>query len=180
MTKLTLGWARCVLPNSTIAIKNALITVATSAIRPRLRLAKWEVLNITDDDDAPTVSLTVNNDNIAEAGGAAVFTATLSAVSSLPVTVDLGFTGTATLTDDYTRSGTQITIPAGQSTGTITVTAVQDDISEGNETVIVGISGATNATATDPQSATTTITDDEGAVSVTLSPPSVNSSTPMR
>ena len=43
----------------------------------------------------------------------ATFTATLSNASTQAVTVNLGFTGTATLTDDYTRSGTQIVIAAG-------------------------------------------------------------------
>ena len=42
---------------------------------------------------------------MAEDAGVATFTATLSSVSSLPVTVDLGFTGTATHPDDYTRAG---------------------------------------------------------------------------
>src|SRR6185369_2773521 len=98
-----------------------------------------QTTTITDDDGPPTVTLAVNNANIAEAGGVATFTATLSAVSGLPVTVDLAFTGTATLTNDYTRSGTQIVIPAGSLTGTVTVTAVSDSLDENNETVIVDI-----------------------------------------
>ena len=53
-------------------------------------------------------------------------TATLSAASGLPVTVTLAFSGTATLTDDYTRSGTSITIAAGDLSGSVTLTAVQD------------------------------------------------------
>ena len=45
------------------------------------------------------------------------------------MTVDLGFTGTATNVSDYTRSGTQIVITAGNTTGTVTLTAVQDTLS---------------------------------------------------
>jgi hypothetical protein len=124
--------------------------------------------SITDDDNPPTVTLSVDNVTIAEAAGVATFTATLSAASGLPVTVDLAFSGTATLTDDYTRSGVQITIPAGSTTGTVTVTAVQDALSEGDETVIVDITGVTNGTENGVQQATTTIVDDEGLPTVTL------------
>ena len=73
---------------------------------------------ITDDDAQPSVTLSVDNANIAESAGVATFTATLSAASGLAVTVDLGFTGTALLTNDYLRSGAQIVIPAGSTTGT--------------------------------------------------------------
>ncbi len=111
---------------------------------------------ITDDDGAPSVSLAVNNANIAEAAGTATFTATLSAVSGQAVTIDLGYAGTATLTSDYTRSGTQIVIPAGSTTGTVTVTAVQDTLDEANETIIVSISNVTNGTVGTTSSATTT------------------------
>ena len=124
---------------------------------------------ITDDDDPPSVTLSVNNANIAEAAGVATFTATLSAASGQDVTVDLGFTGTATLTGDYTRSGTQIVIAAGSTSGTATVTAVQDAIVETNETVVVDITGVTNGTENGTQQQTTTITDDDDdAPTVTL------------
>ncbi len=116
---------------------------------------------IGDDDPAPSVNLSVNNVSVAEAGGTATFTATLSTVSSQTVTIDLGFAGTATLASDYSRSGTQIVILAGSTTGSITVTAVQDTLTEANETTIVSISDVTNGTAGTPSSATTTITDDD-------------------
>ncbi len=123
---------------------------------------------ITDDDLPPTVSLAVNNANFAEALGTAVFTATLSAASGLPVTVSLGYAGTATATADYTTTGTSIVIPAGQTTGRVTITAAVDTLDELNETVIVDIIGVTNGTANGIQKATATITDDDAAPIVTL------------
>jgi hypothetical protein len=77
------------------------------------------------------------------------------------VTVDLAFSGTATLTDDYTRSGTQIVIPATSPSGSVTVTAVQDALVDPDETVIVDISGVTNGTESGTQQETITITDDD-------------------
>ena len=110
----------------------------------------------------------MDNATIAEAGGVATFTATLSAQSGLPVTVDLAFSGTATLTEDYTRSGTQVVIAAGQTSGTVTVTAAQDTLDENSETVVVDIDSVTNGTEQGTQQQTTTITDDDAAPSITL------------
>ena len=123
--------------------------------------AKTASLDITDNDGPPTVTLAVDQATIAENAGVAKFTATLSNASTQAVTVDLGFTGTATLTNDYTRTGTQIVIAAGSLSGFVTVTAVPDTVFEGGETVVVDITGVTNGTESGTQTATTTIADDD-------------------
>ncbi|MEZ6089955.1 MAG: S8 family serine peptidase, partial [Pirellulaceae bacterium] len=87
----------------------------------------------------------------------ATFTVTLSEPSGLPVTVDLGFTGTATLTDDFARSGIQLVIPAGGTTGSVTVTAAEDTTVDPNETIVVDILNVANGTEDAVQQATTTI-----------------------
>jgi hypothetical protein len=47
--------------------------------------------------------------------------------------------GTATNGTDYTLSGTpnQVTIPAGQSSATVTLTSILDQVTEGTETAIM-------------------------------------------
>ena len=109
----------------------------------------------------PDVVLSIDNTTIAEAAGVAIVTATLSAPTVLPVTVELGLTGAATLTDDYTASSTQIVISAGATTGAVTITAVQDVVDEPDETITVDILSATNATELGTQQQTTTIIDDD-------------------
>ncbi len=147
-----------------------IIVDITGAANANEATTQQATVAITDDDSAPSVTLTVNNANILENAGIATFTATLSEISGLPVTVGLEFTGTATLTSDYTRSAVQsIVIPAGQKTGTFTITAVSDSIDEPNETVIVDIASVTNGVEVSPQQARTTITDDDPTVSVSLS-----------
>ena len=113
------------------------------------------------DDDLPTVTLAVDNAAIAEAGGTAIFTATLSAAAGTDVTVDLGFTGTATNPDDYTASATQITIAAGATSGSVIVTTVDDTADEEDETIVVDITEVVGATEDGDQQATTVITDDD-------------------
>ncbi|MCX6876274.1 MAG: hypothetical protein NTW21_21075 [Verrucomicrobia bacterium] len=110
----------------------------------------------------PTVALSQSGSMIAEAAGTATVTATLSAATDKEVTVNLLFSGTATLTTDYTRDGTSIVIPAGATTCTVpvTLTAVQDTVYDPNETIVATIDYAVNADKSGtPQ--TFTITDDD-------------------
>jgi hypothetical protein len=118
---------------------------------------------ILDDDEAvpvPDVTLTVDNAAIPEEAGVAMFTATLSEVTTVAVTIDLSILGTADATD-FSASGTQIVVPPGDTTGSITVTAVQDTDDEPDETVIVDITNVVGGTEAGTQQQTTTITDDD-------------------
>ena len=69
--------------------------------------------------------------------GTMTITAQLSAVSGLDVSVPFSLSGTATENTDYTITSSPITIAAGSTMETITITIVADDFYEGNETVIV-------------------------------------------
>src|SRR5207248_8612058 len=89
-------------------------------------------------------------------------TSTLSAISGQTVTVNLAFSGTATITNDYLPSAASIVIPPGSAAGTITLTAVQDSLDEDDETIVVDISSVTNGTESGTQQVTAIITDDDG------------------
>ncbi len=129
-----------------------------------------KTITILDNDDPPSVTLSVNNATIAEAAGASTVTATLSNPSSQQVTVTLAATGTAAGGGaDYTLASNTITIAAGQTTGTTTVTAVQDNIDELDETIILDIDQVTNGTENGTQQKTITITDDDDIPTVQLS-----------
>ncbi|NQV24203.1 MAG: FG-GAP repeat protein [Rhodopirellula sp.] len=115
----------------------------------------------------PTVTLSIDEASIAEGGGTttgqATITATLSQATDVPVTVSLGFTGSATNVDDYSVSGSTIVINAGGSSGSITLTAVSDGLLEGNENAFVDIIGVTNGEESATQQVSTTIVDDDVA-----------------
>ena len=110
-----------------------------------------------------TVTLSVANTTVAESVGAVTVTATLNnAAASCEVTVDLSFSGTATGGGtDYRMTSNSITISAGSTTGTTTLTVIDDNIDENDETVIIDISSVTNATESGTQQATITITDND-------------------
>ena len=135
-------------------------------------------VTVTDNETASTgVRLTVSATKVGEEDGATVLTvtgtldgATLATATDIAVSVSAG---TATETTDYTADTATLTIAAGQSSGTasITLTPVNDALDEGDETVAIDATTASGLTLT-PAAVTVTITDDDTA-GVTVSPTAV-------
>jgi len=74
---------------------------------------------ITDDDDAPTISVNDATEN----AGEVIFTVSLSAASGKTITVDYATAdGTSTAGVDYTAKTGTLTFAAGETTKTVTVT----------------------------------------------------------
>ena len=118
---------------------------------------------ITDNDSAPVVDFNTSSSNGAESVSSAGLTVDLSAASGLNVTVDYVVTGTATGSGtDYTLANGTLTINAGETSGTVTISNIVDDsIAEGNETVIVTLSNPSNATLGSDDTHTYTINDND-------------------
>jgi hypothetical protein len=81
--------------------------------------------------------------------------------------------GTAAAGSDYQAKSGTLTIPAGQSTGTITVLVNGDTTPEPNETFYVNLSGATGATIADGQGVGTILNDDVALPAISISDASV-------
>jgi len=138
------------------------VTVAIDTVTNGTETGTQQVVaTITDDDVAPTVTLSAAPATIAETGGSATLTATLSAASGQAVTVSLAFSGTAASPGDYTASASAITIAAGATSGSITLSSVADGSNESNETIVVDVTSVTNGTESGTQTQTVTITDDD-------------------
>lgn len=90
----------------------------------------------------------------------------LSAAVSRPVTVNYATAnGTATAGSDYQAVSGTLTIPAGQTSGIITVPVNGDNVSEPDETFLVNLSNPTNGTIADGQGVGT-IVDDEPHIGI--------------
>ncbi len=144
---------------------NIITSAASSVDLDYDGMAVDDVAVINEDDDSePTVNLSINNATINEStAGTATVTATLSNPSTQPATVNITYGGTATATDDYTTNAAVINIAAGATTGTVVITAVNDDIYESgaNETVTATLGTLTNCSAGTTTSVGTAIVDDE-------------------
>lgn len=128
-------------------------------------ITKAQGEGIITDDDSP-LSLSISDVTLAEGNDGttnAVFTVTLSAISTQPVTVNYATADdTATAGLDYTAKSGSITIPAGQQTATISIPVKGDLASEPDETFQVNLSGAVGAGIADGEG-TGTITNDDAA-----------------
>ena len=141
---------------------------------PILATAKSVTTTITDDDDAPTgITLSANPNSLGEddAATSVTVTATLNGgstrTSATVVTIG-ALAGTATKDTDYTvTSLATITIPANSTSGTgaLTVTPTDDQIVEGDETIVIPGTTTVGLSVSD---ATITLTDDDKS---TTTPP---------
>lgn len=113
----------------------------------------------------PVVTLTTSANTFGENGGSLTATATLAEVTDKDVTVNFSFGGTATNAFEYTRSAESVTIPAGETTNSITLTGINNATYAENKTVILGIDYAVNASSNTPQATTLTILNDDDAPS---------------
>ena len=126
---------------------------------------------ITDDDGQPTVDFNTTTSTGAEDISSAALTVDLSAASSNNITVNYAVTGTATGSGtDYTLANGTLTINAGATSGTITIAGIVDDSSaEGSETVVLTLSGPSNAVLGNDSVHTYTISDNDGTPTVAFS-----------
>lgn len=105
-------------------------------------------------------SLSASGQSFFEDGGKVTLTATLSIPSSSDAVIELDFAGTAELNTDFSAA-IRIEIPAGQTTGSTDIAAIQDTLEEGNESIIVSISSVLGAGEDGEQELTLTIEDDD-------------------
>ena len=124
-------------------------------------------LLITGDEGTPGVTLTLSETQIDESGAdnSTTLTVTLSHASSADTTV----TVMADPAEAVTLSPNPLTIAAGNTEGTVTLTAVNNDI-DGPETkrVIISAEADNDQGVTDPANKPLTIADDDNPPVVTL------------
>jgi outer membrane biosynthesis protein TonB len=112
-------------------------------------------------DNDPQVSLSVDDVTRSEGNGPATFSVSLSKASGKVVTVAYATAdGSALAGDDYAaRSGTLVFL-AGDTSKSVSVPLVDDEIAEGEETFAVTLSSAVNASLADAQGVGTIVDDD--------------------
>ena len=119
-------------------------------------------VTVNDDDATPQVTLVLMPDSIGENGGTSIVTATLERASSAVTTV----TVSAAASTDYGLTNNRIlTIAAGAtaSSGTVRLTAVDNNVDAPDKTVTVSATAENSHGATAPANVTLTITDDDSA-----------------
>jgi hypothetical protein len=120
-------------------------------------------ITITEDESAPTVSLTASGSSIYNSGSNLTITATSTQISDANITVIIGTSGTAAEGIDYGNIS-DITIAAGAITGTAIFNPISDSINEGIESATVSIISTSGADSSTSGTTSVTITINEYAL----------------
>ena len=111
---------------------------------------------------------------ISENGGVSTVTATLARTTTVATTITVSAAAVApAMPSDFTLTGTTLTIVAGQtaSTGTVTITAVNN--SDGAPDKSVTVSGTATGEFANPSDVTLTIADDDDLPTLSIDSPSM-------
>ena len=150
-------------------------TVTLSAATGGASIGDASATGTINDNNDPRPTLSIADASATE-GAPVKFTANLSAASGLAVSATwTASDGTATGggSNDYSPTSGTLEIPAGRTSGTVTVNTRDDDADEAQETFTVALSGVQNATPGDV-TATGTIDDNDGSPELAIFAPTAN------
>ena len=163
-----------------ISENNETFTLTLSSVSPNAEIGTGTATGtINDDDGTPLVSV---DDAKADEGEEVKFKVTLSKASTSDVTVEYEVViaaGNSASPGDVALGKGTLTIPAGQTSGTVSVATTQDAVREGTETFTLRLLSVSSNAAIDAKdgTATGTIPDEsapsEGKIRLTLTPSEV-------
>ena len=109
-------------------------------IRIVFLLALLIIFSSCDTDDiSPAVSLTASSSEISEDQGLTTITATLNSETNQEIIIPLTFSGTAIFGEDYISSESSLIISSGESSGSLSISSIQDNDIEEIESIIITI-----------------------------------------
>ena len=109
-------------------------------IRLLFLLAFLFTLQSCDTDDIlPALTLTSSSTEISEDQGLTTITASLNSELEQEIAIPISFSGTATLNEDYVTTENSLIIPSGNSSGSLSISSIQDENIEDIETIIITV-----------------------------------------
>ncbi len=129
-------------------------------------------LEIADDEPRHILTVVATDPDASEIGpDDGAFTVFRTGDTTLPLIVPCSYNGTATPVSDYQSLPGSVTIPAGAASAPVPVVVKEDDLAEGDETVVLNLTlplaGAAYTVGT-PASDAVTIADSECILSITV------------
>lgn len=158
-----------VIPINDDTVEHAETVRLTLLTAPTARIVSPNVATVTiTDNDAeglPDVAVSATNNPYAiEAGGQGEFAFTRSGSTTGALTIYFSVTGVAENGEDFITIPAAVAFNPGQSTVTLSVNAVDDDLIEGEETVILALTVTNTYRVAYPSAATVTIQDNDQRV----------------
>ena len=158
------------LDNDVDSVPKELLVSATLDGLPGVEPPLSQVLTIVDDDPAATVALDLSDSEIAENDGSTLVTARLDRATSATTVVTVSVVADPAFAGDLTQSGSTLTIAAAAtaSTGTVRISAVDNDSDEADKRIIVHGAAVSGLEVTGPAAVPLTIVDDDPTPAATL------------
>ena len=158
-----------ILPNTnrTMKLPGTVVLTLISATNSSLTSARVAAVTIAPNyvNNLPIVTVTATNHPYAvEGGGSGQFVFTRTGPVTNALLIPFTVAGTARNGTDYGAITNGVTIPAGQSNASVTITAVDDQIAEGERTVILSLTEGNTFQTVFPAAATVTIQDNDQRV----------------
>ena len=91
------------------------------------------------DDILPALTLTSSSNELSEDQGMITITASLNSEVEQETILPVSFSGTATFDEDYLSSESSLIIPSGDSSGSLTISSMQDEDIEDIEMIIITV-----------------------------------------
>ena len=118
------------------------------------------IMSCDTDDILPALTLTTSSNEISENQEQIIITASLNSDVNEQIILPLSFTGTATFDQDYVTTESALIIPSGNSSGSISISSMQDNDIEEIETIIISVESQNDVIITS-SSITISILDDD-------------------
>tara|TARA_A200000159_G_scaffold37326_1_gene33580 strand:- start:137 stop:1102 length:966 start_codon:yes stop_codon:yes gene_type:complete len=112
------------------------------------------------DDILPALTLTTSSNEISENQEQIIITASLNSDVNEDILLPLSFAGTATFDQDYVTTESALIISSGNSSGSISISSMQDNEIEEIETIIISVESQNDVIVTS-SSITISILDDD-------------------
>jgi hypothetical protein len=116
---------------------------------------------IVDGSTPPVAAFNIAQQSAGEGAGTVTLTVNLNYAFGQDVSIPFSIKGTAASPADFTVNTSPLIIPAGSTSGTITLNVVDDALIEGDETVVVTLSAPINATLGAVDTETVTLQDND-------------------
>ena len=99
----------------------------------------FSIQSCDTEDVLPGITVELDSETISEDNGLVVVTATSNGSVSNDITIPLQFSGSAAINSDYSVSSDNILINNGNTTGSVTISAIQDNEIESPEEIIIDL-----------------------------------------
>jgi len=145
------------------------LTLSSPGVGGTLAAPSSVILTIADNDVAlPVITAAATDNSASEPSDTGVFTITRSGSTAVALTVAYTVGGSATAGSDYTTLSGSVTILAGSTTATVTVTPIDDLATESTETISLTLSANASYTLGTPNSGSINLLDNDQPTVVTL------------